>query len=360
LEVVTVELGTRSYDICIGAEILSELSHSCASLKGGSNIGVVTNPVVAGYYLDQIMTVLTEAGFRVYVIEIPDGERYKSLDTLKIIYDRLIEFGFDRHSLLLALGGGVVGDITGFAAATFLRGIPYLQVPTTLLAQVDSSVGGKTGVNHERGKNQIGAFYQPRMVFIDTSTLDTLPIREYLGGLAEIVKYGVVLDSHLFEFLEKNVAALLDRDRSCLEFIIKRSCEIKASVVAEDEREAGLRAVLNFGHTLGHAVETLTGYDKYIHGEAVAIGIVQAAKISEGMGISTLEDTKRICSLIESLGLPSGLPSFSPSEYVDVLLHDKKVKAGGINFVFNRGIGDFQFLRVTDLDPLLRMVGIGG
>jgi 3-dehydroquinate synthase len=198
------------------------------------------------------------------------------------------------------------------------------------------------------------------MVFIDTSTLDTLPIREYLGGLAEIVKYGVVLDSHLFEFLEKNVAGLLNRGRSCLEFIIKRSCEIKASVVAEDEREAGLRAVLNFGHTLGHAVETLTGYDKYIHGEAVAIGIVQAAKISEGMGISTREDTERICSLIESLGLPSGLPRFSASEYGDILMHDKKVKAGGINFVFNRGIGDFQFLRVTDLDPLLRMVGIGG
>jgi len=234
-----------------------------------------------------------------------------------------------------------------------------VQLPTTLLAQVDSSVGGKTGVNHEKGKNLIGAFYQPRMVLIDTATLDSLPQREYLSGLAETVKYGIVLDDEFFEFLSKNVDNLLKRDKSCLGKAIKRSCEIKASIVQQDEKETGLRAVLNFGHTLGHAVETLTGYKKYSHGEAVAIGMANAAKISESLGLSSRSDTERICAIIKMLGLPLALPGFPSSAYIDIMLHDKKMKDGGIRFVLNKGIGDYRISQGDDLHRLLKISGIG-
>ena len=255
---------------------------------------MVTNPVVGAYYLEPVRNALADAGYDVYVVEIPDGEEYKNFETLKSIYDSLIEFGFDRSSLIVALGGGVVGDIAGFAAATYLRGIPFVQVPTTLLAQVDSSVGGKTGINHEKGKNLIGAFYQPGFVLIDTSTLDTLPEREYLSGLAEVAKYGIVLDGNLFDFMSANAGKLLDRDKESLLTVIKRSCSIKASIVEKDEKEAGLRAVLNYGHTIGHAVETLTCYKRYTHGEAVAIGMAQAARFSEFMGFSGKAETEKI------------------------------------------------------------------
>jgi len=360
LETVTVGLDDRSYDIHIGKDILSRTGSLCRNLKTANSVAVVTNSVVGGLFLEHIKAALTEAGFEVYTIEIPDGEEYKNLQTLKAIYDRLIEFGFDRRSLLLALGGGVVGDITGFAAATFLRGIPYVQVPTTLLSQVDSSVGGKTGINHEKGKNLIGAFYQPGMVLIDTGTLDSLPQREYLSGLAEIVKYGVVLDQSFFDFLSGNVDRLRKRDNGCLNEAIKRSCEIKSSIVNKDEKETGLRAVLNYGHTLGHAVETLTGYKTYSHGEAVAIGMAKAAIISEFMGFASKADTERICTFLGELGLPLELPEFSQSAYIDVMMRDKKVKDGGINFVFNKGIGDYRISRVDDLYPLLKISGIGG
>jgi len=235
-----------------------------------------------------------------------------------------------------------------------------VQVPTTLLAQVDSSVGGKTGVNHERGKNLIGAFYQPGLVLIDTATLDTLPEREYLSGLAEVVKYGIVLDGDLFGYISTNAGKILDRDKDCLQMVIKRSCSIKASIVEKDEKEAGLRAVLNYGHTLGHAVETLTSYKRYTHGEAVAIGMAQAAKLSESMGFSVRAETERIISLLEALHLPVEIPYFTPSAYTDALLHDKKARDGGINFVFNKGIGDFHMSRVNDLNALLKTSGIGG
>jgi 3-dehydroquinate synthase len=359
LETVTVGIEGRGYDIHIEKEILSKTGNLCRDLKTGRKAAIVTNTVVSRLFLDKVRSVMEEAGFNVYAIEIADGEEHKNLDTLKGIYDRLIEFGFDRSSLLLALGGGVVGDITGFAAATFLRGVPFVQLPTTLLAQVDSSIGGKTGVNHEKGKNLIGAFYQPRMVIIDTTALDSLPKREYLSGLAEIVKYGVVLDGEFFEFLAKNIDNLLNRDKDCLGKAIRRSCEIKASIVKQDEKETGLRAVLNFGHTLGHAVETLTGYKKYSHGEAVAIGMANAAKIAESMGLASRPDTERICAIIKMLGLPVELPVFTASAYIDVLLHDKKTKDGGINFVFNRGIGDYRILPVDDLHRLMKISGIG-
>jgi len=360
LETVTVGLGERSYEIYLGQNIFDEIGRFCRDLRTGDKVAVVTNPVVGAFYLKPAKAALSAAGFTVYAIEIPDGEAYKSLETLKSIYDRLIEFGFDRSSLLLALGGGVVGDITGFAAATYLRGIPFVQVPTTLLGQVDSSVGGKTGVNHEKGKNLIGAFYQPGLVLIDTVTLDTLPEREYLSGLAEVVKYGVVLDGAFFAFLSENVDKILVREKSCLQKAIKRSCEIKASIVNKDEKETGLRAVLNYGHTIGHAVETLTCYTKYTHGEAVAIGMAQAAKYSEAMGFSGRTETESILALLKALRLPVDLPDFTSSAYIDAILHDKKVRDGSIQFVFNKGVGDFQLTRVNDLYSLLKISGIGG
>ncbi len=360
LDTVSVGLGDRSYKIHFGHNVLAEIGPLCRALQAGNNVAVVTNPVVAAYFFESVKMALSDAGFTVYAVEIPDGEEYKSIETLKSIYDHLIEFGFDRKSYLLALGGGVVGDIAGFAAATYLRGIPFVQVPTTLLAQVDSSVGGKTGVNHEKGKNLIGAFYQPGLVLIDTATLDTLPDREYLSGLAEVAKYGIVLDGDLFDFISTNAAKLLDRDKDCLQMAIKRSCSIKASIVEKDEKEAGLRAVLNYGHTIGHAVETLTCYKKYTHGEAVAIGMAQAAKFSESMGFSGRAETERIIALLKTLHLPVEIPYFTPSAYTEALLHDKKVRDGGINFVFNKGIGDFHVSRVNDLNALLKTSGIGG
>lgn len=360
MESITVGLGERSYKIVFGQGILAETGRFCRTLQTGNNVAVVTNPVVGAYYLEAVKAALADAGYAVHSVEIPDGEEYKSFETLKSIYDSLIEFGFDRSSFLIALGGGVVGDIAGFAAATYLRGIPFVQVPTTLLAQVDSSVGGKTGINHEKGKNLIGSFYQPGFVLIDTATLDTLPEREYLSGLAEVAKYGIVLDGALFDFMSENAGRLLDRDKESLLTVIKRSCAIKASIVEKDEKEAGLRAVLNYGHTIGHAVETLTSYRKYSHGEAVAIGMAQAAKFSEFMGLSGSAETEKIIDLLKALRLPVEIPFFSQAEYIDALLHDKKAREGGINFVFNKGIGDFHISRVSDIHALLKIVGIGG
>jgi 3-dehydroquinate synthase len=359
VDTVTVGLGERSYTIFFGQEILAEMGPLLRNLHAGRNVAVVTNPVVGAFYFTPVQVALTAAGFTVHKIEIPDGEEHKNIETLKGIYDRLIEYGLGRNSLLVALGGGVVGDIAGFAAASYLRGIPFVQVPTTLLSQVDSSVGGKTGINHEKGKNLIGAFYQPGLVLIDTMTLDTLPEREYLGGLAEVAKYGIVLDGELFDFMFTNAARLLDRDKDCLLTVIKRSCAIKASIVEKDEKEAGLRAVLNYGHTIGHAVETLTRYKKYTHGEAVAIGMAQAAKFSESMGFSGKAETERIVTLLKALHLPVESPTFSASAYMDALLRDKKAREGGIDFVFNKGIGDFHISWVNDLYALLKTSGIG-
>ena len=360
MESITVGLAERSYQIHFGAGTLNGVGAACATLPLGKQAAVVTNPLVGSLYFETIRRSLTEAGFQVHRIDIPDGEEYKNLDTLKLIYDRLIEEGLDRGGFIVALGGGIVGDVAGYAAASYLRGISFVQVPTTLLAQVDSSVGGKTGVNHEKGKNLIGAFYQPQTVMIDVATLTTLAEREYLCGLAEVVKYGVVLDRQLFDFLESHADRLLARDTECLLKVIRSCCTLKAGVVAQDERETGLRAVLNYGHTFGHAVESLTGYSRFKHGEAVAIGMVQAAKASEAMGYCTTDDTERVVSLVKALGLPTALPEFSAKLYAEALMHDKKVKSGGINFVFNKGIGNFLITRVTDLSILLTACGIGG
>ena len=359
-ESMTVGLGDRSYPIYSGAGVLSSLGAACRAAHLGQIAAVVTNPVVGGHYYADVRASLTAAGFQVHLIEIPDGEEFKNLDTLKTIYDRLVELGLDRGAFIVALGGGVVGDVAGYAAATYLRGIPFVQVPTTLLAQVDSSVGGKTGVNHEKGKNLIGAFYQPALVLIDINTLRTLSAREYRCGLAEVVKYGIVLDGDFFASLERGVDRIRSRDPESLLSLIRRCCRLKAEVVEMDERETGVRAVLNYGHTVGHAVETLTCYSRYKHGEAVAIGMAQAAKISENSGYGTGTDTERIIALLAALELPVDLPLFDDSAYAEALMHDKKVRDGGINFVFNKGIGSYKFARVTDLFALLRVCGIGG
>lgn len=358
-DIIRVGLGDRSYPIYVSSGSLDALGNLCAEQKLGHKVAVITNPTIGGHYLDAVKASLLAAGFSVSCIQVPDGERYKNGDTLNSIYDQLIGSGLDRGSFLVALGGGVIGDMVGYAAATYLRGIPFVQVPTSLLAQVDSSVGGKTGINHSKGKNLIGAFYQPTLVMIDLAVLDTLPEREYLSGIAETVKYGVVLDAAFFDFLENNVGHLLERDKVTLHHVVKRSCELKASIVERDEREGGVRAVLNYGHTIGHAVETLTDYKRFLHGEAVAIGMAQAAKISKARGFSSDAITERVFNLLRALNLPTELPSFSTDKYLSAILHDKKVKDGGLSFIFNKGIGSFVIDKVKDVSQLLSASEIG-
>lgn len=351
-----VRLGDRSYNIKFGRRTLAGIGRFCHDIGVGTRVAVVSNPTVWKHCGDVVARSLAAEGFIVHRITIPDGESYKNSETLNHIYDVLIETGMDRQSFLIALGGGVVGDITGYAASTYLRGIPFVQVPTSLLAQVDSSVGGKTGINHRLGKNLIGTFYQPLLVLIDSATLDTLPEREYLSGLAEVVKYGVVCDGPFFEFLSEGVEKLLSRDGDFVLETVRRCCELKASVVERDEREGSYRAVLNYGHTFAHALEKITGYSRYLHGEAVAVGMVQAARLSEARGYAEPGDTKRIVDLLGSLRLPTELEGFAPEEYRAVMLRDKKVRDGGINFVFNKGIGNSVIERVTDWDYLLQYV----
>lgn len=339
MEIINVDLGERSYPIYIDSNILSSFGERLKAFNQSKRAVIVTNPTVAKLYLDIIESSLKSAGISVKVIEIPDGEEYKSLEWASTIYDELIAFEMDRNSPLIALGGGVIGDITGFVAATYMRGIPYVQVPTTLLAQVDSSVGGKTAVNHPKGKNMIGAFYQPLFVFIDVKTLDTLDLREVRAGLAEVVKYGIIRSEELFSYIENNADKILSLDETALRHIIKVSCEIKASVVAADERETGLRAILNFGHTFGHAVEALTHYKQYRHGEAVAIGMLFAAKLSYKMGLSNDETVERLSSLLEKIGLPLEHKACSAAECIASMMHDKKVVAGELRFVLPESMG---------------------
>jgi 3-dehydroquinate synthase len=300
---------------------------------------------------------LATAGCAVTVIEIPDGEVYKNAETLAHVYDSLIDAGLDRKSFIVALGGGVVGDLAGFAAATYLRGIPFVQVPTTLLSQVDSSVGGKTAIDHPRGKNLIGAFYQPRFVLIDVNTLTTLPEREYRAGLAEVIKYGVAIDLPFFEYLEQHVDAILSMDQECLETLILRCCQIKAHVVELDEKESGLRAVLNYGHTLGHAFEMLAGYSEFVHGEAVAVGMVLAARISAGLGHCATAEIERIESLIARFGLRTEPPAVERHAMLAAILTDKKSRDGAISFICNRGIGNFAVEQLLP-EELLTLSGL--
>ncbi len=332
-KIITVNLGDRSYPIVIGSGLLDG-GFDLGEYIHGADCLVVSNTTVAPLYLERLLANL--GGRDVSSIILPDGEAHKTVASMQTILDKLALSGASRDTTVVALGGGVVGDISGFAAACYMRGVSFIQVPTTLLAQVDSSVGGKTGVNHERGKNLIGAFHQPQVVMIDTETLITLPQRELRAGLAEVIKYGAIYDLQFLAWLEDKMQALLDKDRAALVHAIKRSCELKAAVVAEDERESGRRAILNFGHTFGHAIEHCQGYGEMLHGEAVAAGMVMAAELS---GIDASEIT-RLRNLIERTGLPVAPPPIASDELLAAMGRDKKVKHKEMHFVLLRKLGE--------------------
>lgn len=339
---IIVQLGPRSYDICIGHSILHQLKDYLAGLSIGGKIAVITNPNIRRLYGEELGRHLKEAGYQLTVIEVPAGERYKTLKSVSRIYDTLIREKFERNSSVIALGGGVIGDIAGFVAATYLRGIPYIQIPTSLVAQIDSSVGGKTGVNHPLGKNLIGAFYQPLLVWTDVGVLKTLPRRELIAGMAEVVKYGVIADNRFFSFLEEDYKKVLSLEQDALIHMVERSCEIKAMVVIADEREKGLRAILNFGHTIGHAIETVTDYKRYRHGEAIAIGMVCAARLAYKMELCHLEVYKRIERLCRLIGLKTSFPRVEFSTLWDILQRDKKVINEKVRFILPVSIGDVK------------------
>jgi 3-dehydroquinate synthase len=339
MQTVNVVLGERSYPIHIGAELL-ERSELLLPHLARPRVAVVTNDVVGPLYLERLRSSLSGAGVAVLPITVPDGEAHKNWATLNHILDTLLRERCERRTTLIALGGGVIGDLTGFAAAIYLRGVPFIQVPTTLLAQVDSSVGGKTGINHPLGKNLIGAFHQPGLVLADTATLNTLPERELAAGLAEVIKYGLILDAALFDWLEANIARLGARDPEALEYAVRRSCEIKAAVVAADERESDCRVLLNLGHTFGHAVEAGLSYGTWLHGEAVAAGTVMAARLSQRMGLLSSADAGRIESLLSRAGLPVRAPALGVQRYLDLMGLDKKVEGGRLRLILLKRIGE--------------------
>ena len=338
MQTLTVELGDRAYPIHIGQALLSRAELIIPFLKR-KQVAVVTNTTIAPLYLEKFAAPLEAAGVKVLRVVLPDGEQYKNGETLNTIYDALLAHRCERNTTLIALGGGVIGDMTGYAAATFLRGVPFIQVPTTLLSQVDSSVGGKTGINHPRGKNMIGAFYQPQVVLADTETLNTLPDRELSAGLAEVIKYGLIRDLPFFEWLENNMPRLVARDPEALAYAIHRSCVNKAEVVAADEREGGERALLNLGHTFGHAVENGMGYGVWLHGEAVAAGTMMAADLSRRMGWLSDADVARTERLFQAANLPTKAPALGVEVYLDLMGLDKKVADGQIRFILLQGIG---------------------
>lgn len=338
MQTLTVELGDRSYPIYIGAKLLGNAGLILPFLAQ-KRAAIVTNTTVAPLYLDALTRTLQNQGVNVLPIILPDGEKYKNAESLSRIYDALLQHRCERKTTLIALGGGVIGDLTGYAAATYLRGVPFIQIPTTLLAQVDSSVGGKTGINHPLGKNMIGAFYQPRVVLADTATLDTLPDRELSAGLAEVIKYGLIRDLPFFEWLEQNVDKLLARDHEALSYAIFRSCQNKAEVVAADEREGGVRALLNLGHTFGHAIEAGMGYGNWLHGEAVAGGTVLAVDLSRRLGWISEIELARVRDLFRRARLPDTAPALGVDAYLDMMGLDKKVEEGNIRFVLLKSIG---------------------
>jgi 3-dehydroquinate synthase len=329
---VRIDLPDRGYDILIGAGLLGH-PETFLDVQGNAAAVIVTNRTVAPLLAERLSNALKGKFSRVQVIELPDGEEYKAWPTLNTIFDALLESGCDRKTTLFALGGGVVGDMTGFAAACYMRGVPYVQVPTTLLAQVDSSVGGKTAINHARGKNMVGVFNQPVLVVSDLDTLDTLAPRELVAGLAEVLKYGPIADDAFVDWIDVNLEAIKTRDKTALAYAVKRSCEIKAWVVARDERESNVRAILNFGHTFGHAIETALGYGKWLHGEAVGCGMVMAADLSARLGLITADYSNRIRAIIERAGLPIVGPCLSTQRYLDLMRIDKKARDGEIRFV---------------------------
>lgn len=344
---LNVELGERSYPIAIGPGLLADPA-ALARHVGGHKAAIVTNTTVAPLYLEQVAAPLRAAGREVVEIVLPDGEEYKHWGSLMQVFDALLANKCDRKTTLVALGGGVIGDLTGFAAASYMRGVPFVQIPTTLLAQVDSSVGGKTGINHPLGKNMIGAFYQPRAVLADTSTLGTLPDRELSAGLAEVIKHGAILDAAFFDWIEANIAALVAREPQALAHAIARSCEIKADVVRRDEREGGLRAVLNFGHTFGHAIEAGLGYGEWLHGEAVGCGMVMAADLSQRLGLVDAATVERLRALVKAAGLPTVAPDLGVERWIELMEVDKKNEGGAIKFILLKPLGSPSITSVPE------------
>jgi len=338
-QTVNVDLADRSYPIHIGGKLLTQ-AHMLEQHIMAKQVLIVSNETVAPLYLDMLVNQLS-LNFNVSTVILPDGEKFKTLDYLNNIYDALLQNRCNRQVTLIALGGGVIGDMTGFAAASYQRGVNFIQIPTTLLSQVDSSVGGKTGVNHPLGKNMIGAFYQPKCVLIDTSVLSTLPDRELSAGLAEVIKYGAICDADFFVWLESNMARLIARDSDALSYAIKTSCEKKADVVSKDERESGIRATLNFGHTFGHAIETHMGYGEWLHGEAVSVGMCLAAKLSNQLGWLAVSDSLRIISLCQQAGLPVDKPEgMSAEDFMPHMKVDKKNVDETVRLVLLRSLGE--------------------
>ncbi|NIH15837.1 3-dehydroquinate synthase [Serratia symbiotica] len=342
MERITVTLGERSYPITIAAGLFNDPA-SFMPLKAGEQVMLVTNQTLAPLYLERVRKVLEQGCVRVDQVILPDGEQYKSLAVLEQVFSALLQKPHGRDTTLIALGGGVIGDLTGVAAACYQRGVRFIQVPTTLLSQVDSSVGGKTAVNHPLGKNMIGAFYQPASVVVDLDCLQTLPARELSSGMAEVIKYGIILDRDFFVWLENNIDALVALDMHALAYCIRRCCELKAEVVAADERESGSRALLNLGHTYGHAIEAEMGYGVWLHGEAVAVGIVMAAETAHRLGQISVDDIERIKALLLRAGLPvCGPQEMTPGSYLPHIMRDKKVLAGELRLVLPTAIGQAQ------------------
>jgi 3-dehydroquinate synthase len=339
MQTLTVDLGDRSYPIHIGPGLLTQSDLIVPHLLQ-KRVMVVTNTTVAPLYLAPLTATLESAGVKVARVVLPDGEAYKNWETLNLIFDALLTDRAERKTTLIALGGGVIGDMTGFAAACYQRGVPFVQIPTTLLSQVDSSVGGKTGINHPLGKNMIGAFYQPKVVLADTDTLETLPARELSAGLAEVIKYGLIWDAEFLAWLEAKMDKLRALDAAAIAHAIYRSCEIKAQVVAQDEREGGIRAILNLGHTFGHAIETGMGYGNWLHGEAVAAGMVMAAQTSKRMGWISEADVERTRALIRAARLPDVAPDLGVDTWLEYMGHDKKVEGGKMRFVLLKRLGE--------------------
>lgn len=354
MKTITVDLGTRSYPIHIGAGLLGQPALLTPHIHG-KQVMVVSNETVAPLYLDSLLASLS--GFETHSVILPDGEQYKTLDTLNLVFDHLLKHHYSRKCTLIALGGGVVGDITGFAAATYQRGVNFIQVPTTLLSQVDSSVGGKTGVNHPLGKNMIGAFHQPQVVLADTDTLKTLDDRELSAGLAEVIKYGLINDIEFLSWLEKNITALMQRDPAALAYAIERSCLDKSVIVAADEREAGQRALLNLGHTFGHAIENGMGYGAWLHGEAVGCGMAMAALFSARRGWINEHDVARVINLLEQAKLPVSPPaSMSAEQFLDIMAVDKKNLDSKLRLVLMKGLGQSVITEEFDQQALVDML----
>ena len=359
MKTLHVDLASRSYPIYIGTDLLEQAALFEPHLKSSTTVFIVSNTTVAPLYAKTLMSTLSQLGKTVRLLELPDGESYKDWQHLQLIFDELLAHGADRQSMIVALGGGVVGDMAGFGAASFMRGIRFIQVPTTLLAQVDSSVGGKTGINHPLGKNMIGAFHQPVAVIADLNTLRTLPARELSAGLAEVIKHGAIADADFLNWIEANTSALLACDTDAMAHAVLRSCEIKSAVVSADEREGGIRATLNFGHTFGHAIESGLGYGEGLHGEAVGCGMVMAADLSARLGHIGQADAQRLKQMIKAMHLPIVPPKLGTERFMELMQVDKKTEAGQIRYITLGSIGAARIQQVPDATVIETLVATG-